>query len=155
MKNQVCCFTGHRHLPRAKIEQTQKLLEHEIRSLINQGVINFLNGGALGFDMLAAETVLHIKCQFPQIKLVMVLPCKNQDEKWRPVDKRRYHNILFQSDEVICLSDKYYDGCMVDRNRYMVDNSAYCIAYLTQNRSGTLYTVNYAKRNGKTIVNIA
>ena len=57
-------------------------------------------------------------------------------------------------DECICLAKTYRKGCFHIRNRYMVDNSCYCICYLTENKGGTAYTVNYAKRQGLKIINI-
>lgn len=44
---------------------------------------------------------------------------------------------------------------MFRRNRYLVDNSSICIAYLTKNKGGTAYTVDYAKKLGVTVINIA
>ena len=155
MKNQTCCFTGHRHLAQEKLPQIEKALKALIIIRMSQGVTNFVCGGALGFDILAAEMVLSIKVKIPEIGLIMALPCRNQDKGWSFADKRRYKNVLKKADEVIYLSEKYYDGCMLDRNRYMIDNSACCIAYLTQNRGGTLFTVNYAKRNNVEVFNIA
>jgi len=48
MKRQTCCFTGHRKLPKEKIEQIVINLEREIESLIAQGVKqSHVCGGAL------------------------------------------------------------------------------------------------------------
>jgi len=44
---------------------------------------------------------------------------------------------------------------MQKRNRNLVDNSGVCIAYLTENRGGTFYTVNYAAKLNREIINIA
>ena len=35
-------------------------------------------GGALGFDTLAAQTVLDMKKEYPQLRLILVLPCEDQ-----------------------------------------------------------------------------
>ena len=43
----------------------------------------------------------------------------------------------------------------VKRNRHLVDNSSACISYLTENKGGTFYTVNYAKSKGVEVINIA
>ncbi len=40
-------------------------------------------------------------------------------------------------------------------NRYLVDNSGVCVCYLTRDAGGTAYTVNYAKRQGLEIINLA
>lgn len=105
--------------------------------------------------MIAADTILAFKSICPQIQLIMVLPCKNQSEKWSQENKLHYQDILNKADKIIYLSDKYYDECMLDRNRYLVDNSNYCIAFLKHKRGGTLFTVNYAKKLGKNVINIA
>ena len=44
---------------------------------------------------------------------------------------------------------------MHKRNRYLVDNSRYCIAYLNQNTGGTYYTVNYAIDNHVQVINLS
>lgn len=49
------------------------------------------------------------------------------------------------------LAEKLY----VKRNRHLVDNSSACISYLTENKGGTFYTVNYAKSKGVEVINIA
>lgn len=48
-KTKTCCFTGHRKLPRGKIESIIKNLDREVENLINQGVTDFIFGGALRF----------------------------------------------------------------------------------------------------------
>jgi len=56
--NTVYCFTGHRKLLANKIEYIIKRLSDEIENLIRQGVTDFISGGALGFDQIAASLVV-------------------------------------------------------------------------------------------------
>ena len=51
----TCCFTGHRII-KITPELVQRLRD-TIVDVIRQGVTEFFDGGAIGFDMLAAETV--------------------------------------------------------------------------------------------------
>jgi uncharacterized phage-like protein YoqJ len=154
MKNsaQTACFTGHRNVPQGKIEDIKAQLEVAIRQLIGKGYKTFLSGGAVGFDTLAAETVIRLRSEFPHIQLVVVQPCKNQDTKWNETDKARYNALLSQADSVVCLSDSYYDGCMKVRNKYLADNSSACVAYLLRERSGTAQTVRMCRENGSEII---
>lgn len=41
------------------------------------------------------------------------------------------------------------------KNRHLVDNSSVCVAYLTRSGGGTAYTVEYAKKHGLKVINIA
>ena len=148
-KMEVACFSGHRKLPQDCTE-LQANLEKAIVELIERGVVFFGNGGAVGFDALAATTVLRLKEDYPHIRLVMVLPCppEQQSLKWNSEQKKRYYEILGQADKVRILSPRYTNSCMLNRNRHLVDNSAYLICYLRDHSGGTFYTVNYAEKQG-------
>ena len=154
MKSQTCCFTGHRILPQVKIRQIQKHLRREILRLIQKDVLFFCTGGALGFDTLAALTILELKQLYPEIRLVLVLPCKDQTRNWKQTDIDVYTSIKSQADKVVYTSEFYTPGCMYKRNRYLVDHSGYCLYYLLRNTGGTAYTVHYAKEKGLTTISV-
>ena len=61
---------------------TKQIITDEAIKLIDQGVTYFIAGGALVFDTLAAQTVLDLKKDYAQIKLILAIPCKNQSDKW-------------------------------------------------------------------------
>lgn len=150
----TCCFTGHRLLAANQITVITERLEAVIEKLIEQGVIYYGCGGVIGFDIFAGFTVLRLREKYPQIKLIMVLPCRGQDAKWSADNKARYRELLKGANTLRWLQDDYDDKCMLARNRHLVDNSGVCVAYLKQDRGGTLYTVNYARKKGITVINI-
>ena len=155
MNNQTCCFTGHRSIPENDKESLQKRLEDEIINLIHQDVRYFGAGGALGFDTMAALTVLKLKGEFPDIRLILVLPCKGQTRSWSDKNKKIYDQILSQADKTVYTSENYYSGCMQKRDRWLIEGSDICICYQTANIGGTAYTVNYARRMGRRIIGLA
>lgn len=153
MNKKTCCFTGHRILNQALKAFIKQIVTDEATKLINQGVRYFIAGGALGFDTLAAQTVLDLKKDYAQIKLILAILCKNQSDKWSYENKVEYEKIKNASDKVIYLSEKYESSCMLKRNKYMVDKSDFVIAaWDGRKRGGTYYTVNYAKKLGKKII---
>ena len=111
--------------------------------------------GALGFDTIAAFAVLKLKERYPDIRLILVLPCFSQTRGWSQEDIEIYDDIKQKADKVVYTSQEYTRGCMHKRNRHLVDNSSACISYLTENKGGTFYTVNYAKSKGVEVINIA
>ena len=155
MKNQTCCFTGHRKIPLDQLESVTQRLRDAVIATIKDGYLYFGAGGALGFDTLAAQTVLDLKKDYPQIKLILVLPCKTQTRGWKQEDIEEYNRIMKAADKVVYTSQDYYNGCMHKRNRHLVDNSSLCICYLNSNTGGTAYTVDYAKSVGCRVSNIA
>ena len=66
-----------------------------------------------------------------------------------------YEEIKSQADKVVYTSHDYFRGCMFKRNRHLVNGSSVCIAYLTQEKGGTAYTVNYARQNNVQVINLA
>lgn len=155
MRDRTCCFTGHRAVTDYESENIIQELYKTIPRLITKGIVYFGSGGALGFDMLAAQVVLDLKKYYPQIKLIMVYPCKNQTEFWNEWDKNKYNKIKNECDKYVYIAEEYDSMCMHRRNRHLVDNSKYCICYLNKSSGGTAYTVNYANKQGLTVINIA
>ena len=154
LKRYTVCFTGHRKMPPEQMDTLARRLKAELTKLIKDGYIYFGAGGALGFDTLAAQTVLELKRNYPHIKLILVLPCLSQTRGWSAVDIEIYENIKRKADKVVYTSQEYTRGCMHKRNRHLVDNSSVCVCYLTESTGGTAYTVDYARKNGLSIVNI-
>ena len=155
IKDRTACFTGHRTIPFLRKRKIKKRTKQFLIEAIEQGYRYFGCGGALGFDTLAAQTVLRLRKTYPQIKLILVLPCLSQTRGWRPEDIAEYERIKAAADKVVYTSQEYTRDCMFKRNRHLVDNSSLCIAYLTENTGGTAYTVDYARFKGLIIKNVA
>ncbi len=155
MNNYAVCFSGHRKIPPEEIPMVSKRLRDALIECIENGYCFFGAGGALGFDALAAQAVLELKVEYPHIRLILVLPCRDQTRWWKETDITEYERIKSEADKVVYTAEQYYSGCMHKRNRHLVDNSSLCICYLKKHSGGTAYTVHYAEKCGLKIINIA
>lgn len=153
-KIESVCFTGHRDIDVSLAYSIPPLLKSVLRECIERGAYRFLAGGAMGFDTLAALCVLELKAEFPHIKLELILPCKNQTQNWNDTNRRIYDMILERADRVEYLHEAYTSSCMHDRNRSLVDQADAVIAYLAHSGGGTAYTVAYALKCQKELINI-
>lgn len=149
MSLHTVCFTGHRDLPETTSAEYRTLVrdtQNAIISTIDRGATDFYAGGAQGFDLLCAELVLLLKERYPRIRLHLVLPYAGfaRGERYKPV--------LEQADEVIDLFSKYRRGCMMIRNRRLVEEGELCIAYLRKETGGTFYTVSVARSQEREVV---
>ncbi len=153
LKNTTLCFTGHRiqKLPWGENEEDErcvgmkKKLKAKIIEAIKKGYIYFISGMALGFDIISAEMILELKKEYPHIKLIGAIPCKDQYKVWKSYQIKRYKNVLSKCDSVRCLYDTYNDKCMLERNDYMLNNSSLVIALYDGKGGGTGYTIKKAK----------
>lgn len=155
MRDRTACFTGHRKISVKQYDAIYERLKATIVSLIERNYRFFGAGGAIGFDTMAAQAVLAIRNQYPHIRLILVLPCRSQAEKWSEYDRAIYEHIKAQADKVVYTAQEYTKNCMHLRNRHLVDNSNVCICYLTERTGGTAYTVSYARMQGIEVINIA
>ena len=152
----ACAFTGHRFIAREKIPAVTAALRRRIDGLYRRlGVTRFYAGGALGFDTIAAEVVLAMRDEGLPVTLHLLLPCRDQGKLWKPQEKLAYARVIERADSVEYISEHYSSGCMHARNRALIDRSKYCIAYLEKGSGGTAYTVDYARRVGVCVFNIA
>lgn len=153
--SRTCCFTGHRKIPQAELPILKGKLRAAVEDAIRRGYRYFGAGGALGFDTLAAQTVQHLKPIYPQIRLILVLPCESQTRGWSQADVETYMKLKQAADKVVYTSKDYYNGCMQKRNRHLVEHSSLCICYMKDEHSGTGYTVRFAKEKDRRVINLA
>ena len=155
----ICCFTGHRpeKLPWGREESDprcaalkQRLIQ-SIRHQITQGVDTFICGMARGCDFYFAEAVLELRGEGAPIRLEAMLPCPEQPSRWPVEDAARYEQILLDCDAVYLTEARYSEGCMLRRNRAMIDRSHRMISVWDGSRGGTGSAVRYAKQKGLVI----
>lgn len=158
----TCCFTGPRpqRLPSGGNEFSHEIisLKREIRSAVfdayYEGFRFFMSGMADGFDLFAAETVLEMKEDFEGICLVAVLPYSGAEKRHSATVTARLEKILEKADLAFCVSEDYFPGCELIRNKYMVDHSSRIIGYYNGLSKGTAHCWNCAIEKGIETVNL-
>ena len=147
----ICCFTGHRSIPPDELSPLAHRLRETICNLASDGILTFRAGGAMGFDTLAAMSVLELRDELG-LRLELILPCHDQTRGWPARDVRYYRYILEHCDSYRYIRDIYTRDCMLERNRHLVDGSEVCVAYCKHSHGGTAYTVAYAMRRGVRLI---
>lgn len=152
----TCCFTGHRpsKLPWGDDERDPRCmalkqdLMKKAESAYLKGYRHFICGMALGCDLYFCETVLELREKYPDIRVEAAVPCAAQADGWSAENRARYKALLDRCDWETLVQHHYDPGCMLRRNRYMVDHSALIIAVYNGTPGGTQNTLAYAMRAG-------
>ena len=153
MKEQTCCFFGHRKINETA-ELKSKLKEIIEKLIVDEKVDTFLFGSKSRFNSLCLELVTEIKEKYPHIKRIYV-------RAEYPYINEQYTNYLLESYE-----DTYYPehirssgrAAYVERNYEVIDNSYYCIVYYdeqnapTTRKSGTKIALDYAIKSKKEVI---
>ena len=156
LRQRTCCFTGHRAIPEKDRPGILERTEQAVRRLIEQGVVFFGVGGAIGYDTEAAKLLFRLRAtDYPQIKVILVYPFEAFTSRWSDEQQAEYARLLKQYDKTVCVAQRANREAYLERDRHLADGSAYCIAYCTRNRGGTAYTLRYARQEGLKIFNTA
>lgn len=139
----VCCFFGHRDAP----ESVLAPLEDTIRKLIDsQGVNRFYVGNQGRFDRMAIWALHRAKQAWPHIEYSVVLAYMPQPGQPSEPGPTLYPDGL----ETVPLR-----FAISRRNRWMVKRSDVVVAYVARSGGGAAQFVDYARRQGKQIINLA
>ena len=155
-------FAGHRpeKLPGGTEESDPRCgaLKLQIRDAVSRatdrGHTTFLCGMARGCDFWFAEAVLALKEKHPELRLEAYLPCPTQPDRWPDEDKTRYQWLLKECDAVYMVEPVYSEGCMLRRNRAMVDRCDELLTVWDGSRGGTASAIRYAREQGREVTGL-
>lgn len=159
MEKVTCAFSGHRpeKLPWGNDETDPRCvalkiqMERELRKLCEQGVYDYIFGMARGTDQYFLEILSELRREYP-LKITAAIPCRGQQKLWPRQEQRRYLVALGKCDETRVLEETYTEGCMLRRNRYMVEHAGILMTVYDGTGGGTGATLSYARARGVKII---
>lgn len=146
-------FFGHRYVDNALVLETA--LEGEIRKLIDtHEYVDFLVGRNGEFDQLASSAVLRVQRAHrdDNSALVLVLPYPTAEYRNNETAFREYYTDIEISGTA---SSAHPKAAIQIRNREMVDRADLVICYIEQEKGGAWQTIQYARKQKKSIHNLA
>ena len=159
-REHTCCFTGHRpdKLPwgtdshDVRCMRLMEQLSLALDRAYEAGCRHFICGMARGSDLYFCQAALDLRERRPGVTVEGAIPCQSQPDRW-PIRERELRNALLDRCDFETMVQHNYDrGCMMRRNRYMVDRSCRIIAvYDGIPSGGTAATLAYAMKNDLTV----
>ena len=158
----VLAFSGHRPEklpwgtdesdPRCAALKTQ--LARAVEKAAGEGVTAFLCGMARGCDFYFAEAVLALIANEPKLRLEAWLPCPSQADRWPEPDRLRQKKLLMECGAVYMVEPVYSDGCMLRRNRAMVERCDRLLTVWDGSGGGTAWSIRCARQMGKPVAGL-
>jgi len=143
----VCCFFGHRNI----FADIEPALSREVERLItDEGVDTFYFGGYGDFDWMASGVLKEMKEKYPHIDISLILA-------YMPGKKDEYDDIPKHYDTLFPegLEEGPRRFAISKRNKWIVENSDYIIAYVRSGYGGAYDALKLAARRKKVIINLA
>lgn len=157
----ACCFGGPRpqSLPfRFNEEDTdclrlKQVLKDQTAYLIEGlGVTHFISGIDLGIGQYAAEIVLDLKKDYPEITLECAISCESQAENWTVSQRERYFSIVECCDKETLLQRHKTRDCIRKGKEYMVNQSNYVLTVWNRKVRGASDILFIARQMEKTVI---
>ena len=153
----VLAFAGHRpeKLPWGSDESDPRCIAlkrqiiEAVRTAAGEGYDTFLCGMARGCDFYFAEAVISLG-----LRLEAWLPCPSQADRWSEADRSRYTALLMDCAAVYMTEAAYSRGCMLRRNRKMVDAADGLLTVYDGSPGGTGAAIDYARKRGKRVIGL-
>ncbi|MCL2106829.1 MAG: DUF1273 domain-containing protein [Oscillospiraceae bacterium] len=164
---ETLCFSGHRpdRLPgngdpgAPEMQALTAALRQELVAAIDRGKVIMLQGCMAVFDIVCGEQVILLKKQYPNVRLIGVAPYAaeffSREKCWTPNWTSRAREVFRQLDTGVKIASRYRPGIYFERNRALVYHSSELICYWDGGGGGTKYTVDYARRQNKPVINLA
>ncbi len=144
MSYRACALTGHRILSEDfDINAVYDALEELLRG----GCSEFFCGMARGFDLIALGCLRDLRKKYV-FTVEACIPFRGQEKGFHGAERKEYDALLAFCDKKTVLYEEFFAGCLLARDRYMVDRADVVLAYLRAETGGTAYTVNYAQKHG-------
>ena len=153
MKENTCCFWGHRTINQTD-ELKVKITEAVERLIVDEKVDTFLFGSKSQFDSLCLELVTQLKEKYPHVKRIYV-------RAEFPAINESYTAYLLQSYDETYYPEKILGAgraAYVERNYEMINRSRFCVVYYDEpnvpatRKSGTKIALDYAIKKGRKII---
>ena len=143
----ACCGFGHREV----FENLSDRISSAVRTAAEQGCEIFYTGAMGRFDEMFSSEVRALKKDFPNIKLIRVMPyMTNEINTQGDYLYTLYDDILIP----IELADVHYKAAITRRNQWIIQRSDLVIVYTKRNYGGAYNAKRYAQRLKKAIITI-
>lgn len=142
------CGFGHRQI----FQNIDSELNKAVKTAIRCGCNVFLAGGMGEFDAELSSIVRIAKRSNPNIKIILVLPYLTK----QLISHKNYYYSMY--DDIIIpdeLAGIHYKSAITKRNQWMTDRCEIIISYTVRNYGGAFRALEYARKNHKTIIEIA
>lgn len=129
----TCCFIEYKtQISPSKDNSGNIMFIKELTEIITNlikinNVTHFISGLSLGSEQCAAQIILELKQQFPQVTLECAIPYETQAENWSETQRNKYFSIIKNCDKETLLQFHCSNNCIQSRNKYMLKNSNYVI----------------------------
>ncbi len=130
----------------------KKALQQKLLSLLDEGLEWVLISGQQGVETWAAEVVLALKEEYPNLKYAVMTPFLEQEKNWYEGNRERYHSLIAKADYHVSLTKKPYEAPwqFIEKDKFFLRNSdGILIVYDEENDGSPKFIKKAAERHAE------
>ena len=103
----------------------KKALYDQLYQLCDAGLEWIVISGQLGVESWAAETVLELKKEFPNVKYSVITPFLEQEKNWNEQKQTQYIQIINNADFVTSVTKRPYEAPwqFIEKDKFIINNT--------------------------------
>jgi len=121
------------------IEMIKKAVKKRLIALLDEGLEWVIVSGQWGVELWAAEAVLELQKDYPELQLAVITPFLEQDEKWNEPKQEYYRGIVSRANYMNSVTKSKYDGPwqFKEKNKFLLRNSDGLILVYDEDMEGS------------------
>jgi uncharacterized phage-like protein YoqJ len=121
------------------IEIIKKAIKKQIISLMDEGLEWVIVSGQWGVELWAAEAALELRVIYPDLRLAVITPFLEQEEKWSDEKKNVYNSVIHKANYVNSVTKNTYNGPwqFKERDKFLLRNSDGIILVYDEEQEGS------------------
>ena len=103
----------------------KKALYDQLYQLCDEGLEWVVISGQLGVESWAAETVLELRKEFPNLKYSVITPFLEQEKNWNEQKQTQYIQIINNADFVTSVTKRPYEAPwqFIEKDKFIINNT--------------------------------
>ncbi|MED1205043.1 DUF1273 domain-containing protein [Heyndrickxia acidicola] len=136
------------------VKYIKTAIKRHLLNLLDEGLEWVLISGQLGVECWSAEVVLELQDEYPDLKLAILTPFLEQEEKWSDQNKEYYEMISAQADFYESISRQPYQSpsqFQVKNRLFLHKSDCLIMMYDEQQEGSPKYFLEEARKYKDTI----
>jgi uncharacterized phage-like protein YoqJ len=117
----------------------KKAIQRKLITLLEDGLEWVILSGQLGVETWAAEVIMDLQMDYPQLRYAVITPFLDQEKNWNEMKKEKYEEILMNADYTATVTKKPYEGPwqFVAKNKFFIQNSDGLLIVFDEEKGGS------------------
>lgn len=100
-------------------------LENQLRLLIDDGLEWVIISGQQGVETWAAQVVVDLKADYPNLKYSIITPFLEQEKNWNEHKQAAYMHLINQADFVTSVTKRPYEAPwqFIEKDKFIINNT--------------------------------